>query len=339
MTRILFLSANPKDTPRARLDEEIRTIEGRIRLAEMRHLFDVKHECALRTKDFQRSLLEHRPEIVHFAGTGNSSGEIVLEDESGKSRAVSVRAISRLFSILKGDDNIKCVLMNACYSQIQARAIARYIDCVIGWSGPVSANAAICFAAAFYQALGFGRTLKTAFQLADCQLAIENLVKHARPVLFCKSMTTSPRRNLGLSPLVNSSGKRKEWRGNGGFNPALDVADFVSTHRFVKVKPSSITVDRLTSSLLSRLNDGGPNDRSETARQLGHLGDPAAISILELRWPREGDPTVRYWLAVALGWIGGARAIEALERLQRNELNSFSQAGIDEGLRYAAQLN
>ncbi|NUO10141.1 MAG: hypothetical protein HUU08_15980 [Candidatus Brocadia sp.] len=68
--------------------------------------------------------------IVHFIGHGSSESEIVLEDMVGKSQPVSSRAFSQLFSVLR--DNVKCVVLNVCYSEAQAKVIAEYIHCVIG---------------------------------------------------------------------------------------------------------------------------------------------------------------------------------------------------------------
>lgn len=289
MTRILFLAANPKGEPRARLDEEIRTIEERIRLAQMRDLFDVKYQLALRTRDLQRALLQYKPEIIHFAGLGTASGEILLEDKSGKSLPVSAATIGRLFSILK--DNVRCVVINARYAETQAQAIAQHVDCVVGMSKLVGDDGAICFAAAFYQALGFGRTVRTAFDLACNQLQIEGFNGDVTPVL------------LASDPMA---------------------ADFLVTD------PGR--TDLLTSIVLLRLNHGGSSERAETARQLGYLKDTAAVPILERRWRLESDPTVRYWLAIALGWIGGHEAIKALLRLKQVETELFTQSGIDEAL-------
>ncbi len=288
MTRILFLAANPRGVPSVRLDEEIRTIEERIRLSKMRDLFEVKQHWAVRSNDLQRALLQHKPEIVHFAGLGTESGEIILEDEFGKSLPVSPESMGYLFSILR--DRVRCVVINACYSKRQAHAIAENIDCVIGMSPVQHGRAAIWFAAAFYQALGFGRSIKTAFDLACNQVQLEGLDREFSPVL------------IALDPAA---------------------ADFVFA--------DSDRAALLTSALRS-LNEGGPGERSETARQLGYLRDPAAIPILEKRWRLEYDPTVRYWLAIALGWIGERGATEALQRLRHAEEDAFVRSGIEEAL-------
>ena len=188
LIKILFLAANPADRDHLRLDAEMRAIDLALQRAAFRDRFDLKQHWAVQVTDLQLYLLRHRPDIVHFSGHGSISSEIILEDDSGNSRPVSVRALSTLFSILK--DNIKCVVLNACYSEQQAQAIAQSIDCVIGMSKAIGDDAAIGFAAAFYQALGFGRDVKTAFELGCVQIDLEGLDEQDTPKLL--AMKISP---------------------------------------------------------------------------------------------------------------------------------------------------
>src|SRR5262249_23581093 len=151
----------PRDTDQLRLDQEMRAIdEALLQKAEFRDKFDIKQQWAVRVSDLQGHLLRYKPDIVHFSGHGSASGEIVLEDALGNSKSVSKRALSQLFAALKG--NIRCVVLNACYTEQQAQAIAEHIDCVIGMSKAVGDSAAIHFSASFYQALGYGRDIDTA---------------------------------------------------------------------------------------------------------------------------------------------------------------------------------
>jgi hypothetical protein len=48
--------------------------------------------------------------------------------------------------------------LNACDSAPQAEAIVSVIDCAVGMSDEIDDSAAIAFAAAFYEALGYGRS-------------------------------------------------------------------------------------------------------------------------------------------------------------------------------------
>jgi len=183
--KILFLASNPTDTQPLRLDQEMRAIDQALREAEYRDRFDLKQQWAVRVSDLQGHLLRYMPHVVHFSGHGSASSEIFLEDSSGVSQPLSVRALSNLFSILK--DNIRCVVLNACYSEPQAQAIARHIDCVVGMSEAIGDQAAIEFSTAFYRALGYERDVKTAFDLGCSQIDLESLGEQDTPKLITLS--------------------------------------------------------------------------------------------------------------------------------------------------------
>jgi tetratricopeptide (TPR) repeat protein len=180
--KILFLAANPKDTGQLRLDEEIRGIKQALRQAEFRDKFDIEQEWAVRVTELQGHLLNHKPDIVHFSGHGSKASEIILEDHDGFSQTVPARALSQLFKLLK--DNIRCVVLNACYSKNQAEAIAKHIGCVVGMSKAIGDEAAINFAIAFYQALGYGKDVKTAFELGRVQIDLKRINEKDTPKLL-----------------------------------------------------------------------------------------------------------------------------------------------------------
>lgn len=182
--KILFLAANPLDTVPLRLDYEVRAIDQALRLAEFRDLFEIRQHWAVRASDLQGLLMRYSPTIVHFSGHGSRSGEIILEDNIGQSHPVSAQTLSALFSVLR--DEIRCVLLNACYSEIQAHAIAQAIDCVVGITNTIGDQASIRFSTAFYQALGYGRDLKTAFDLACLELDAASLDDSSQPKLLAK---------------------------------------------------------------------------------------------------------------------------------------------------------
>jgi hypothetical protein len=184
--KILFLAANPKDSQPLRLDAEVRAIDQSLQRAEFRNRFDLRQHWAVQVMDIQEHLLRHKPDIVHFSGHGSRASEIILEDVSGSSRPVPTRALGQLFSVLK--DNIKCVVLNACYSEQQAKAIAQSIDCVVGMSKAIGDESAICFAASFYQALGYGRDVRTAFDLGCVQINLEGLNEQDTPKLLANTM-------------------------------------------------------------------------------------------------------------------------------------------------------
>lgn len=180
--RILFLAANPSDTDPLRLGAEVRAIDRSLRGAEFRDRFELEQQWAVRMEELQDHLLRYQPDIVHFSGHGSTASEIILEDEDGESHPVPRETLGELFSLLK--DNIRCVLLNACYSEGQAHAIAQSIDCVIGMSDAISDEAAIDFSSAFYRALGYGRNVQMAYALAVNQIAMAGIEEADVPVLL-----------------------------------------------------------------------------------------------------------------------------------------------------------
>ena len=147
--KILFLAANPTDTSFLRLSEEVSAMDNELLTARYRDRFNLEQKHAVEAEDLSQHLLRVQPDIVHFSGHGSKAGQIYLEDANGKSHLVGAKALSNLFSVLK--DNIRCVVLNACYSEVQAMSITRHIDCVIGMSKAIGDKSAIKFAQGFYR--------------------------------------------------------------------------------------------------------------------------------------------------------------------------------------------
>ena len=165
---ILFAGANPMDGARLGLDEEVRGIDAALRQGSLRDRFELKQHWAVRMLDLQQALLLHRPQILHFSGHGSAAHAIILEDGAGSSLPIAGPVLAKLLSMFS--KQLRCVVLNACYSEGQARAIAQYIECVVGMTIAVGDQAAIQFAAAFYQALAYGADMETAFNLGCIQV-------------------------------------------------------------------------------------------------------------------------------------------------------------------------
>jgi HAD superfamily phosphoserine phosphatase-like hydrolase len=152
--KVLFLAANPRDTDKLALDEEIREISKKIREGDYRDAIELISAWAVRPDDLLQLLNQYRPQIIHFSGHGSGSGEIFLTDNNGISKPVSSRALKALFATLK--DNIQIVVLNTCYSKEQAEAITEVIDVAIGMNDRIDDKSALTFAASFYRAIAFG---------------------------------------------------------------------------------------------------------------------------------------------------------------------------------------
>jgi CHAT domain len=179
--KILILASNPKGTSKLRLDEEVREIDNGLGRAKNRAQFELVHKWAVRPRDVHRALLDVNPDIVHFSGHGTGEEGLVFEDESGNPKLVTQEAMSGLFELFS--DRIKCVVLNGCYSQVQAEVIAQHIPCVIGMQRAIGDKAAIVFAIGFYDALGAGRSFEFAYKLGCVALQWENIPEHLTPIL------------------------------------------------------------------------------------------------------------------------------------------------------------
>lgn len=180
--KILVLAANPKNSSELRLGEEVREIEEGLRLSRYRERFKLLSKWAVRARDFHRYMLDIQPQIVHFSGHGIGENGIALEDDVGKAQLVSTDALESLFKIF-ASKGVECVLLNACYSKVQAEAISKYIPYVIGMTKEIGDKAAITFAVAFYDALGAGETVEFAFELGRSAIQIAGIPENLTPVL------------------------------------------------------------------------------------------------------------------------------------------------------------
>jgi AAA-like domain/TIR domain/CHAT domain len=179
--KILILAANPKDTTNLRLNEEVREIQTGLERSRQRDQFEIISRWAVRPNDLQRALLDHEPQIVHFSGHGAGTQGLILEDDAGKMQLVSAESLARLFKLFQ--NKVECVLLNACYSEVQAEAICQHIDYVVGMNQAIGDRAAIKFAVGFYDGLGAGRSLEDAFESGCIAMELESIPESATPIL------------------------------------------------------------------------------------------------------------------------------------------------------------
>jgi hypothetical protein len=202
---ILALAANPKGTSPLRLGEEVRSLRLGLERSRDRDRFVLEERWAVTTTDMRRALLDCQPQIVHFSGHGvgtedvgheppstrkvsvvsNSTTELeglMFEDETGQPKLVSGEAIASLFALFK--DQIECVVLNACYSEVQAKAIAQYMPYVVGMKQAIGDKAAIEFAIGFYDAILAGRDVEFAYKLGCSAIQMAGIPEQLTPVLI-----------------------------------------------------------------------------------------------------------------------------------------------------------
>jgi hypothetical protein len=181
MKKILILSANPKNTANLRLDEEVREIKNTLQLSPNRDEFQIITESAVQVDDLTRFLSQHQPTIVHFSGHGSGKDGLVLEDNYGRIQLVSTQALAKLFDLFQ--EQVECVLLNACYSESQATAIHQHIDCVVGMNQAIGDAAAIKFSVGFYTALAAGRNYEDCFQMGCTSIDLQGIPESLTPTI------------------------------------------------------------------------------------------------------------------------------------------------------------
>ena len=179
---VLFLAANPIDQQQLRLDEEIRAIDEMIRKSDHRDSVQLVSKWAVRPMDVLQALNEHNPHIVHFSGHGSDSDEIIFMDNEGNAKPVSKDAIVQTMSAASG--NIRLVFFNTCYSRSQAESVVKHVEAAVGMRASIGDEAARIFASQFYSAIGFGKSVKKAFEQARALLMMEGIPEEDTPELI-----------------------------------------------------------------------------------------------------------------------------------------------------------
>lgn len=169
---VLVLAANPAADRPLQLDEEVRLITTELRASEYRDVIRLESRWAVRPLDILQAINEIKPTIVHFIGHGTRDGYLAFQGDNNTVKRVSIQAFAET---MQANEGIKLVFLNACFSIAQAQAVVPYIPAAIGMTDEIEDKSARIFAAKFYSAIGFGHSVKRAYQQARAALLLEDL--------------------------------------------------------------------------------------------------------------------------------------------------------------------
>jgi hypothetical protein len=201
MTKVLYLAANPTDTPSMRLDIECREIADIIRTGRYRERITFTARWAARPDDLLQALNEEEPQVLHFSGHGGGVTGLSFEGPDGISQAVSADALAQVLGA--AGDSVRLVVLNACYSEVQAEALRAHVPCVVGIAAAIGDRDAARYAVAFYRALAFGHTVGNAHQQGLAALAL-----HASPDQSAVRLVSGHGVNPELIRLVEPPSRR-----------------------------------------------------------------------------------------------------------------------------------
>ena len=182
--RILVLSANPWTTSRILVDEEAREIFEKLHEGPYRDRFELHNQAAIRPIDLQRLMLKYQPQIVHFSGHGSKQQKIILGGTHGRGKTVDQQGLADVFALY--NNHVRLVLLNACFTEPQARSLSQVVNYAIGTSKGIGDKVGVAFAGAFYRALGFGKSVRDAFKSAKAELALTKTPRSRGIELFVR---------------------------------------------------------------------------------------------------------------------------------------------------------
>lgn len=328
-SRIVFFASCPDAVPPLWLDEEARAIAGKLHQSSLGQSLELISCWATRPGDLLSELNRYRPSVLHISGHGNADGDLVLMDDARRPVTVSARTLRDVLRAL--GDPVHLVVLNGCYTATRAATIAEAVDCVVGMAGPVDDDAAVAFAANFYQAIGFGRSVRDAFAQAQVALPLLGLGEGREPVLTTRAgvdpATVFPHRGphpgqqsgtADVGPLETRTRdplaaycravtvELAAWRGLGAVT-AKDTEHLYVAHRLLR-GATQLTDDEA----FARLTAGGPaaggqGDRAPALLVEGNPGSGKSMLLhhwtQELAYARLRDPAhALVPLLVPLAW-------------------------------------
>ena len=182
---LLIVSANPIDTSRLRIDEEIREITA---ILKYNNNYQLMTSLATKANEIDHIILEITPEILHINvhahpfsdQDGNNIASFCFEDDQG--RAILING-KRLVDFIKIFPSIKLALMNTCHSAETAYQLSEFIPYTIGFLDAVDDKMCVSFAKSFYKALSSKEDIEFAYSFAvkACNLTNE---LDSKPILY-----------------------------------------------------------------------------------------------------------------------------------------------------------
>jgi hypothetical protein len=208
---ILFLAANPLGTDRVALDREARAIQVELERSGFRDRFGLVTRWAAEPLDLLRELRKLKPTVVHFSGhgtagvAGHAPGPVPRRDidvEPGHSgrdpraglffqgpdggpQLVSTEALEATFGA--AGSSVQLIVLSACYSELNARALLRHVGCVVGIDGAIADDAARSFAIGFYGGLGERESIAAAYAQGCAAIRLQGLSDRDRPRLAVRA--------------------------------------------------------------------------------------------------------------------------------------------------------
>lgn len=215
---VVFAAANPSATTHIQIDEEVREIEAQLAKseyaqavtgnAERRHPIRIRALWAARLTDLVREVAAFQPGVVQFSGHGEGQRGLLMIDTSGQPMCIDGKVLRAVLGEFAATTRL--VVLNACYSQVQAEEISQVIDCVIAMNDGISDRAASLFAASLYGQLALGCSIGRAFRLGQAIVGAHCPEDAAIPCLLTRMGVEPDKVFLTIDP--PAALRESEWK-------------------------------------------------------------------------------------------------------------------------------
>jgi RNA polymerase sigma factor (sigma-70 family) len=162
----------------AKISEDL--IVDKIRKSKFRDQLRFRSWWAARPADLLQALIEDMPAVLHFSGHGYGHEGLCFQSDDGGETSVTTDALAQVMRAAGA--SVTVVVLNACYSEIQAQALVTHIPCVVGMPEAIGDEAAILYAESFYSALASGKSVGNAHQFGLAALALHPTSGHTRHI-------------------------------------------------------------------------------------------------------------------------------------------------------------
>lgn len=180
MLTVLLATANSRANP-VDLEYEHRRIALATRESSPHDAVVIDPLPAATFEDLEEALVSKKYDVIHFSGHGGQYGGLYFRDEAGNDTVVSP---ARLASLLDGRSDVRCVVLNACFSLRGGYLISLNVPFTVASEDELLDPVAFAFSRGFYRGLARGQEVPAAYNEAvTCCISEEFLVTRL-PVLL-----------------------------------------------------------------------------------------------------------------------------------------------------------
>jgi hypothetical protein len=146
--KILMLTATPAGTATLNLTKEHSEIVTKL---QNKSKLKVIKKDLINRNSFKEFIEKVKPGILHFSGHSDSEGLYVHNENGNGFELIPTKALNALFNYLKDQGiRIQAVILNSCFSAVQAKVISKHVEFVIGIKTTISDKIAIEFSSGYY---------------------------------------------------------------------------------------------------------------------------------------------------------------------------------------------